>query len=56
VASTDRSAKDLQRPVKPDDGRTLGSSMVGRLGRAFKHRNYRLFFAGQGISVIGTWL
>ncbi|HEY0478741.1 MAG TPA: MFS transporter [Kofleriaceae bacterium] len=30
--------------------------MVGRLGRALRHRNYRLFFAGQGISVIGTWL
>ncbi|HEX3763187.1 MAG TPA: MFS transporter [Kofleriaceae bacterium] len=30
--------------------------MVGRLGRALKHRNYRLFFAGQGVSVIGTWL
>jgi len=24
--------------------------------RALRHRNYRLFFAGQGISVIGTWL
>jgi MFS family permease len=24
--------------------------------RALKHRNYRLFFAGQGISVIGTWM
>jgi MFS family permease len=23
--------------------------------RALKHRNYRLFFAGQGISLIGTW-
>jgi MFS family permease len=30
--------------------------MVGRLGRALRHRNYRLYFAGQGISVIGTWL
>ncbi len=30
--------------------------MVGRLGRALKHRNYRLYFAGQGISVLGTWL
>jgi MFS family permease len=30
--------------------------MVGRLGRALRHRNYRLFFAGQGISMIGTWL
>jgi len=24
--------------------------------RAFKHRNYRLFFIGQGISLIGTWM
>ena len=30
--------------------------MVGRVGRALRHRNYRLFFAGQGLSVIGTWL
>jgi MFS family permease len=26
------------------------------LFRALKHRNYRLFFAGQGISLIGTWV
>lgn len=24
--------------------------------RAFQHRNYQLFFAGQGISLIGTWI
>jgi len=24
--------------------------------RAFRHRNFRLFFAGQGISIIGTWV
>lgn len=24
--------------------------------RAFRHRNYRLFFAGQGVSLIGTWM
>ena len=24
--------------------------------RALKHRNYRLFFAGQGISMVGTWM
>jgi MFS family permease len=24
--------------------------------RALRHRNFRLFFAGQGISLIGTWL
>jgi MFS family permease len=27
-----------------------------RIGRALQHRNYRLFFFGQGISLIGTWL
>lgn len=26
------------------------------LGRALRHRNYRLFFTGQSISLIGTWL
>jgi MFS family permease len=24
--------------------------------RAFRHRNYRLFFAGQSISLVGTWM
>ena len=27
-----------------------------RIIRALRHRNYRLFFAGQGISLIGTWM
>jgi MFS family permease len=27
-----------------------------RVGRALRHRNYRLFFAGQGTSLIGTWI
>ena len=29
---------------------------VSRTFRALRHRNYRLFFAGQGLSLIGTWL
>ena len=24
--------------------------------RSLRHRNYRLFFIGQGISLIGTWI
>jgi MFS family permease len=24
--------------------------------RAFRHRNFRLFYAGQGVSLIGTWI
>ncbi|MBN9520153.1 MFS transporter [bacterium] len=26
------------------------------MGRAFADRNYRLFFAGQGVSLVGTWM
>lgn len=26
------------------------------LWRAFRHRNYRLFFSGQSASLIGTWM
>jgi MFS family permease len=32
------------------------TSTLAHMGRALRHRNYRLFFAGQGISLIGTWL
>ncbi len=28
----------------------------GGILRALRHRNYRLFFAGQGISLVGTWM
>jgi MFS family permease len=27
-----------------------------RLGRALRHRNFRLFFAGQSVSLVGTWM
>src|SRR3954454_25082327 len=29
---------------------------MGRLTRALRHRNYRLFFSGQSLSLIGTWI
>jgi len=29
---------------------------LGFAFRALRHRNYRLFFAGQAISLIGTWI
>ncbi|WP_437611071.1 MFS transporter [Sorangium sp. So ce834] len=31
-------------------------STLAVMGRALRHRNYRLFFFGQGASLIGTWL
>jgi MFS family permease len=39
---------DKSRPVDPK-----GLSLIFR---ALTHRNYRLFFGGQGISLIGTWM
>jgi MFS family permease len=37
--------------VDTKDGGTLGFA-----ARALRYRNYRLFFAGQGLSLIGTWM
>lgn len=31
-------------------------SRLRAMGRAFADRNYRLYFAGQGISLVGTWM
>ena len=31
-------------------------SAAPRLTRALKHRNYRLFFGGQSVSLVGTWI
>ena len=36
---------------RPDDANSLKL-----IFRALSHRNYRLFFGGQGISLIGTWM
>ena len=33
-------------------GRIIGS----RGANAFRHRNYRIFFAGQAVSLVGTWM
>src|SRR3569623_3317846 len=38
------------------DGGGGDRGAVVKLGRALRHRNYRLFFAGQGTSLIGAWL
>jgi MFS family permease len=39
------------------NGRPTRAGFRGYQGwRALRHRNYRLFFAGQGTSLIGTWM
>jgi len=43
----------------PGAGKPLPTPLakpLGTIGRALRHRNYRLFFFGQGISLVGTWL
>jgi MFS family permease len=37
--------------MAPKNGNTLKF-----VTRAFRHRNYRLFFSGQGLSLVGTWM
>jgi MFS family permease len=34
----------------------MRNATLPRTFRALKHRNFRLFFTGQGLSLIGTWL
>ncbi len=49
---------DTESPSDAPGPRSALRSFVDRLrpaGRALKHRNYRLFFVGQGMSLIGTW-
>jgi len=40
-------------PTSPATG---AKSMLRGLSRSFRHRDYRLFFSGQFISLIGTWM
>ena len=35
---------------------TVDTSSVSHAWRALRHRNFRLFFGGQTISLIGTWM
>ncbi|MGC8493636.1 MAG: MFS transporter [Syntrophobacteraceae bacterium] len=39
-----------------DGCKSRGSGRLKNMFRAFRYRNYRLFFFGQGISLIGTWI
>lgn len=48
----------MQPYMEQANGQQAGENQGGfkRIMRAMRHRNYRLFFAGQGISLIGTWM
>jgi len=40
----------------PEPGHPPRDTTLRALGRALRHRNYRLFFTGQSISLIGSWM
>jgi MFS family permease len=48
------SSKTERRGGGGDNGRA--SSGVAFMLRALGHRNYRLFFSGQSVSLVGTWM
>jgi MFS family permease len=50
---------ELDQPLLQEPTAIPAEAMTGMLRRplrAFRHRNYRLFFGGQMISLTGTWL
>ncbi len=59
---TNSTAKSIKKPMAPEDSnqpRTSGASVMSGYShawRALRHRNFRLFFGGQSISLIGTWM
>src|SRR5512136_143955 len=46
---------DTDRTPAPAGKQPPGAARAGTF-RALRHRNYRLWFVGQGVSLIGTWM
>ena len=47
---------DLSTAPNQTNGATAQERGILRAWRALRHRNFRLFFTGQSISLIGTWM
>jgi MFS family permease len=45
-----------ESPSNPDAAKTRVFGGASHAWRALRHRNFRLFFGGQSISLIGTWM
>jgi MFS family permease len=46
---------DADRASTPNGQQPPGEARTGTF-RALRHRNYRLWFVGQGVSLVGTWM
>jgi hypothetical protein len=42
--------------MNPGSSQAEKQSTFEFIGRAFRYRTYRLYFGGQGVSLIGTWM
>lgn len=42
--------------MNPGSPTSAWTGRLGHIGRALRYRNYRLFFMGHGVSLIGTWM
>jgi MFS family permease len=45
-----------KRAISSDTQETSRRGSISHAWRALRHRNFKLFYAGQSISVIGTWM
>ncbi len=46
----------MSKPATGSDVRHGPLASISHAWRALRHRNFKLYFAGQGISLIGTWM
>jgi MFS family permease len=59
MAPTHATVPELRVPRRPDGGAPMPPAPRGGLRRGFaalRHRNYRLYWIGQIVSLIGTWM
>src|SRR5439155_15468192 len=49
-------AADSSRESAAREHDLRGRDRLNRITRALRHRNYRLFFGGQSISLVGSWI
>src|SRR5580693_10754661 len=55
MADSPPSTGDMQSAAAPPTG-AAGQGRAAGTFRALKHRNFQLFFGGQIISLVGTWM
>jgi MFS family permease len=57
VITTEQQTAPVKKPALPADPQeTDVLSSLSHSWRALRHRNFKLFFAGQTISMVGTWM